>query len=418
MEVAEDLWTGRLATTPRHPFAKPLQQLEEIDPGVAFVSSFANVTALATDAGLVLIDVGSFAFGRLVYEQVRAWSTRPLHTAVYTHGHIDHVFGVALYEAEPRRDGVVAPSVVAHEDLPARFDRYQRSAGYNRVINARQFGDPRLVWPTEYRYPDVVYRDRLALDVGGVRLELRHARGETDDHTWVWFPDRKLLCTGDLFIWATPNCGNPQKVQRYPLDWVYALRAMRALDAETLCPGHGFPIRGRDRIRQALGDTADLLASIHDQTLAMMNEGARLDDVVHAVRPPAELLDRPYLHPVYDEPEFIVRNVWRCYGGWYDGNPARLKPPPDAAVAREVAALAGGGGRLVARARALADSGDLALACHLVELAFQADPNAPATREARSEIYARRAEAATSLMARGVYRAAAAETRGEAPPPR
>ena len=64
-----------------------------------------------------------------------------------------------------------------------------------------------------------------------------------------------------------------------------------------------------------------------------MNEGARLDEIIHTVRAPAHLLERPYLRPIYDEPEFVVRNVWRLYGGWYDGNPAHLKPAPDAALA-------------------------------------------------------------------------------------
>ena len=38
-----------------------------------------------------------------------------------------------------------------------------------------------------------------------------------------------MLCCGDLFIWASPNAGNPQKVQRYPLEWADALRQMLAL---------------------------------------------------------------------------------------------------------------------------------------------------------------------------------------------
>lgn len=410
MEIAEDLWTGRVSTTARHPFVAPLQELEELDRGVAFVSSFANVTALATEAGLVLIDVGSYILARQVHARVRAWSQRPLHTAVYTHGHVDHVFGVGLYEQEPRPERTPAPRVVAHEAVGARFDRYRLTAGYNRLINARQFGMRDLVWPSDYRYPDVTYRDRVDLDVGGLRLTLTHARGETDDHTWVWVPERKLLCTGDLFIWAAPNCGNPQKVQRYPLDWARALRAMAELGAELLCPGHGFPIRGVDRIRQALGDTAELLESLHDQTLALMNAGACLDDVLHTVRAPAHLLDRPYLRPVYDEPEFIVRNVWRLYGGWYDGNPAHLQPAPAATVARELATLAGGAARLAERGAALAAAGDLALACHLVELAFQAAPDDGDVRRARRAIYARRAELAQSTMARGIYGAAADET--------
>ena len=65
----------------------------------------------------------------------------------------------------------------------------------------------------------------------------------------MWAPDRKVLCTGDLFIWASPNCGNPQKVQRYAIEWARALDEMAALGAEVLLPGHGLPIIGADRVR-------------------------------------------------------------------------------------------------------------------------------------------------------------------------
>src|SRR5918993_3960651 len=151
---------------------------------------------------------------------------------------------------------------------------------------------------------------------------------------------------------------------------------MAALRPELLLPGHGWPIAGAERIQEALGDTADLLDHLVDETLAMMNAGARLDDIVHTVRAPDHLLDRPYLRPVYDEPEFVVRSVWRLYGGWYDGNPAHLKPAPDAALAAELASLAGGAGALVDRAEALASAGDLRLAGPLGELAGHAAPAA------------------------------------------
>ncbi len=73
-----------------------------------------------------------------------------------------------------------------------------------------------------------------------------------------------------------------------------------------------------------------------------MNSGGRLDEAIHTVAVPRRLADRPYLQPVYDEPEFIVRTVWRQYGGWWDGNPATLKPASERALAAELAALAGG----------------------------------------------------------------------------
>jgi alkyl sulfatase BDS1-like metallo-beta-lactamase superfamily hydrolase len=134
-----------------------------------------------------------------------------------------------------------------------------------------------------------------------------------------------------------------------------------------------------------------------------MNAGDRLDSILHEVRVPDELLDRPWLRPLYDEPEFVIRNIWRLYGGWYDGNPSRLKPAPDAAIAAETARLAGGVDVLVARATELADEGDFRLACHLVELGVQAAPDDAGAHAARAEIYAARRKTETSLMAKGIF---------------
>ncbi len=405
-ESSERLWTGAESTAGLQPVSLILG-LEEYQPGLAFISSFGNVTLLDTSEGLVMLDTGSFFMAANNHDLARQWSKSPLSHAVYTHGHVDHAFGVPPFDEEARVAGRDLPHVVAHERVVDRFQRYQLTAGYNRVINARQFGAE--AWPTEYRFPDQIFADRLSLEVGGERIELRHARGETDDHLYAWLPERKVLVTGDLFIWASPNCGNPQKVQRYPRDWAAALRQMASLGADLLLPGHGPPIEGADRVALALSETAALLEFIVDETLARMNAGARLDRVLAEVRPPQRLLERPYLRPVYDEPEFIVRNLWRLYGGWWDGNPARLKPARDADLAREIAGLSGGPSRLVERAKELAAKNELALACHLVELAFEAAPDDAAVQAARAEIYGSRAKSESSLMARAIFRAAAIE---------
>jgi len=406
LDVADRLWRGEIPIEQAHPFA-PRGAVAQVADSCAFVPSFANVSAVATGDGLVLVDTGSQLFARAALDELRRWSTDRVHTAVYSHGHIDHVFGVPLIEEEAATQGWAPPTVIAHEALPPRFDRYILTAGYNEVINQRQFRVPNLRWPTEYRYPDRTYRDTLTVDVGGVSFELRHARGETDDHTWTWVPEHKLLCCGDFFIWACQNAGNPFKVQRYPHEWAVALREMASLEPEVLLPGHGLPIVGADRVRQALNDAAALLDSLHDQTVELMNAGASLDDVLHTVRAPADLLGRPYLQPIYDDPEFIVRNVWRLYGGWWDGNPAHLKPAPETDVAVELAALAGGAGRLAQRGLELADAGDLRLAAHLVELATRAAPDDAAVRDASREVYMRRAAAERSLMARNTFNWAA-----------
>ena len=171
-----------------------------------------------------------------------------------------------------------------------------------------------------------------------------------------------------------PNAGNPQKVQRFASDWAVALRQMAGCGAEMMLCGHGVPIFGADRVRQALTDTAELLDSIETQTLALMNRGVPLDRVLHEVEVPDHLRELPYLQPVYDHPQFLVRNVWRRYGGWYDGEPDNLLPAPRAAQAREWVTLAGGLEAVLARARELAASGDHRLACHLVEFAVLYEP--------------------------------------------
>ncbi len=408
-DAAERMWNGELALE-MSPWTMFLG-LEELADGVAFIASFANVVGVRTGEGLVVVDTGSPLTGASNAAALREWAEghgdvyRP-HTLIYTHGHIDHVMGAAAIEGEARAQ------VIAHRAVVDRFERYRMTAGYNAAINRRQFRLPGFEWPTSYRYPDLTYEKALDLSVGGTRMMLRHDRGETDDHTWVWLPDQRVLCTGDLFIWAAPNCGNPQKVQRYPRDWAAALRTMAALDAELLLPGHGLPIVGADRVRQALGDSAELLETLVDQTLRWMNEGAPLDVVVERVKAPEHLLQRPYLRPVYDETEFIVRNLWRLYGGWWDGDPANLKPAPTAALAEEIAELAGGARRLARRARDLSDADEHRLACHLAELAGRAAPDDREVRALRAEVYRARIAAETSLMAKSVYRAAADEDPG------
>jgi alkyl sulfatase BDS1-like metallo-beta-lactamase superfamily hydrolase len=373
--------------------------VEQVARGAHFVSSFANVTAFDTDAGLVLVDTGSFLLADKTRRVLREAVQAPAHTAIWTHGHVDHCFGVDLYEREAGR----TVRVIAHEAVTRRFARYQLTHDYNQRINARQF-QTQVEFPRAFRAPDETFALRHDVTVGGQRFELHHALGETDDHAWVWTPDAGVLCTGDLFIWASPNCGNPQKVQRYPREWAQALREMARLGAEVLCPGHGVPIWGAAVVRRALEETASYLESLVDQVIALLGRGARLDAILAEVAPPAELAARPYLAATYDEPEFIVRNLYRLYAGWWDGNPAHLKPARDGELARELAALAGGAARLAERAQQVTDA---RLQCELIELAALAAPDDAAIRALRGALYRARAAAERSLMARGIYASAA-----------
>ncbi len=411
LDLGERAWQGELEGTQVHP-GNAFVGFEELASGLGFMSAFSNVATVDTDEGLVFLDTSSFFHAAQLHAGVRRWSPKRVHTAVYTHGHVDHIFGLMPFEQEARERGEPPTHVIAHESCPERFERYRLTGGFNGFINARQFGFGEPTFPRKFREPDETVRDSHVLDVGGCRIELRHDRGETDDHLWAWLPERRALYTGDLFIWASPNCGNPQKVQRYPREWARALRRMMELGAELLMPGHGPPILGAARVRQALDESARLLETIVEQTLRFMNEGARLDDVLAGVQLPEDLLARPYLRPTYDDPRFIIRNLWRLYGGWWDQNPAHLLPAPERDLARAISDLAGGAAALARAAHAQAEGDRLDLACHLVEFALAADATAPGVRESAAAIYTARARRESSLMAKGVFRAAAREAGG------
>ncbi|HEX6078468.1 MAG TPA: alkyl sulfatase dimerization domain-containing protein [Methylomirabilota bacterium] len=411
-ELAERSWAGEVDP---YELWRPSGATEEVADGVFFLHAFANVTVVRAGDGLVLVDTASEAARERTFAAVRAIDAAPVRAAIYTHGHADHAFGLPPFQAEARARGWARPRVVAHQGVAARFDRYRASAGYNRLVNARQFSRP-PTWPTEYVYPDTTYERALRFEADGLAVDLEHARGETDDHTWLWWPDRRVLWTGDLFLWVAPNAGNPQKAQRYAAEWAAALRAMADRGAALLIPGHGMPVFGADRIRQALTETAEWLEALVEQTLSLMNAGARLEQVLREVRPPARLADRPFLQPVYDEPQYVVRNLWRLYGGWYDGAPAHLQPAPSDELGAEIAELAGGVASLVARARRLAVEGRLALASHLIDWAVATAPGDRGAHAARAEIYGRRADQARALMTRGIFRAAARESAEKAAP--
>jgi glyoxylase-like metal-dependent hydrolase (beta-lactamase superfamily II) len=219
-------------------------ELSEVADDVAVVESFSHCIAVRTDEGVVAFDASGVHTGQAVRDALGSWTPRRVSHLVYTHGHADHVGGSTFFAGD-------SPIVVGHENVSKRLDRYAFTSDWNLIINARQFGgirgelnlqvgdgpggvtvernpNARRFLPATTLVPRHTFATDDTLDVGGHCIELHHARGETDDHLWAWFPDRKWLMSGDFVIWNFPNAGNPQKVQRYPLEWAAALRTMIA----------------------------------------------------------------------------------------------------------------------------------------------------------------------------------------------
>lgn len=357
-----------------------------------------SVTAIRTAEGLVLVDTAKPDTAQRTLEVIRSWDESPIHTVIFTHGHIDHTSGIAVIDAEADAKGVPRPRIVAHRNVKRRMERYVASQGFNSIVQGQQFNMPGYVYPVGQRQPDEVYDETLSFTIGGQRFELFHGRGETDDASFVWLPERSVLASGDFVIWVFPNAGNPRKVQRYAAEWAAALRQMEALKPAILIPGHGPVVFGEERALQMLRDGAEALEYLVGETLALMNRGATLDEVLHGVKLPAAFLAKPYLLAKYDDPEFLVRSIYHFYAGWFDGDAAHLKPARTAEIARELAELAGGAERLAERAASLSEAGKSRLAVQLAEFAGAAAPEDAGIQAVRARVLQTAIDDESSLM--------------------
>ena len=92
-----------------------LSKIVEVAPGTWMIYlPIVNAVLFETEAGLVLVDTGMAPAGPAIMELIRSVSDKPLHTIIYTHGHVDHAYGTwALMEDNPQ--------VVGHNRVAKRF---------------------------------------------------------------------------------------------------------------------------------------------------------------------------------------------------------------------------------------------------------------------------------------------------------
>ena len=138
VEYADQMWTDG-PTSDRHPW-RALNTFEEISSGVWFASSFANLSLIDGGTELLVVDPGATNNEEWKFNQIREiFPDVPVKAVVFTHGHHDHCFGAERYIDEASKNGWNSPEVLAHPAINRRFDRYAKTAGFNAVINSRQF---------------------------------------------------------------------------------------------------------------------------------------------------------------------------------------------------------------------------------------------------------------------------------------
>jgi alkyl sulfatase BDS1-like metallo-beta-lactamase superfamily hydrolase len=359
-------------------------EIEEIYPDTWIVRMpIVNAVIVKTVEGLVIIDTGMSPAGPALYDAARKVSDLPVHTIIYTHGHVDHSYGTwAFIEAGE------TPQIVAHENILDRFKRYLRLRGsiaknMSQPLEQLPAADSDIIWPT------ITFNDSLNLEIGNELFVLKHHKGETDDQLYVWIPGRKILASADYYQGFLPNAGNGKRVQRYVGDWAIALQEMAGLKAEVLLPGHGNVLEGKERIGENLSILAETLLFIESYTIDGLNNGLRKDQIFQSIVLPDRLRDHPSLQTLYVSEKDISKMVIRQYTGWWDDIPSNWSPSTIENQSKVITEMAGGIPNMISVARNMVKS-DIAMATHIADWAFFSEPENEEVQKLVIEVYSKR----------------------------
>lgn len=401
------------------------QEIIPVTDGVyaAVGYGLANSILIEGDDGVIIVDtLETIEAARAVRKAFAKITDKPVCALIYTHNHADHVFGAAGFT-----DGADV-DVYAHETTAALIDRVV--SVLRPVITTRSmrmFGnfldDAALVNAGIGRKlmldrdstvgvirPNKTFADSWSGRIAGVKVQMVHAPGETDDQIFIWLPEKRVLLPADNIYKTFPNLYAIRgTAYRDVCKWVDSLDKMRALHPEYLVPSHTRPVSGAERIYRILTDYRDAIAYVHDQTVRGMNMGMTADELAASIKLPAHLAKSPFLQEYYGTVAWSVRSIFNGYMGWFDGDPARLDPLDPMQEARHMADLAGGTGGLLAAARKAAENGDyqwvLELTGHLARL----EPDNTETRSLRLDALTALGQAQANPNARHYYLTCAAE---------
>ena len=260
-----------------HPF-HPAERLEEVADGFALYKGFVNVVAVRSGDGRAArrhrlvraVPAPEELRGRAAAGRPSASTRRSTRTATST-------TRTGCRRSSPRRRARAGRrrASSATRAVPIRIARYGETAGYNQIVNQRQFGIP-MRWPTDPILPDRrLRRSAHARRRRRARRAPPRARRDRRPHLGV-VPARARALHGRSLHLGAPNAGNPQKVQRYAADWAVALRRMAALGAAVAAARARPADRGRGaRARRARGHRGATSSRSIARPLALLNAGRR-----------------------------------------------------------------------------------------------------------------------------------------------
>ena len=235
--------------------------MEQLTENVFFYDCYPTVGMVATDEGVVAID------GPMRPSEAVAWrdfiaGKGPLRYLVNTEHHQDHI--AANWFLAPER---IVSSEVTYADFYTSIATAEE--GKERMLKYDP-GKEAMLDGFELRAPDITYRERMTIRLGGKKFILIEAPGHTRGQTVVHAVEDRVAFTADNLTPAFNVAFHSADVW----GWFQSLGMLEALDVDWYVPGHGRPCRKDEIPRQR-----EKLHELIEKVRALKNNGLSRGEV-------------------------------------------------------------------------------------------------------------------------------------------
>jgi glyoxylase-like metal-dependent hydrolase (beta-lactamase superfamily II) len=201
-----------------------------------------DIAVRVTPEGLIVVDDKYEENVAEALRLIKSVSPQPIRYVLNTHHHTDHAGGDAAF--------IKMTPIVAHRNVRENFLRNKQPGA-----------------------PGVTFTDQASVFVGGAEARAYYfGRGHTNGDAVIYFPDLKVIHTGDLITEGMPVMDYANGASA--IEWVKVLDAVLKLDFDTVIPGHG-KLLTKERVRS----DRDKLVQMNSRMAALAKANVPIDQV-------------------------------------------------------------------------------------------------------------------------------------------
>jgi glyoxylase-like metal-dependent hydrolase (beta-lactamase superfamily II) len=270
--VAGWLWLDARAQV-GEPIVSGAHRFQKVADGVYYATSSgtmnvgANSPIIVTDTEALVIDSEiTPAAARALVADLKAITDKPVRYVIDSHYHYDHAHGNQVFTTDAQ--------VIGHDNtykrmltnvmeqytylnsiqpIPARVEALRQRIAEEKDAQQKATLERQVATSLAYLEqvkeikvtpPAVTFKTNMTLHRGGREIQLLYlGRGHTDTDVVVYLPQQRIIATGDLMESQISYMGDS-----YPDEWIATLDRLRAMDFDTVMPGHGVVFKGKTKI--------------------------------------------------------------------------------------------------------------------------------------------------------------------------